>query len=106
MLRSLLAGARGRWLQLFKSPGVVHRVITLLGRGKAHIGPYPRHVRWLNMTGDKAINDRQVACVACRILREDPLAGVRAESIDAPVVRNLPRGCTDRRATQRQLADV
>jgi len=56
-LRSLLAGGRGCRLQLFKSPGIVHRVIALLGRGKAHIGPYARHVRWLNMAGQKAVND-------------------------------------------------
>ena len=76
MLRSFSAGGRGCRLQLFKSPSIVHRIIALLGRGKAHIGPYARHVGWLNMAGQKAVNDRQVTCVACRILREDPLARV------------------------------
>ena len=50
-LPSVLFGSRTGSRRLFKSPGIIHRIIALLGRRKAHIGPQPLHVRWLNMAG-------------------------------------------------------
>src|SRR5580704_7692010 len=47
-----------------------------------------------------------MTCVACWILLEDPLAGVGTEGMCPTVARNQPRGFTDRRATQGNLANV
>src|SRR5215813_8260589 len=80
----------GGAFRLFESPGVVRRVGALLGRGKAHIGQCAAEVRRLNLAAQEAVDDRQVSGIARRILLEDPLAGVGAESVHAAVVREQP----------------
>src|SRR5215472_1801513 len=102
----LLGSARHCGLRLFKGPSVVRRVSALLVWGKAHIGEDAGQVRWLNVPGHEPVHNRQMACVACRILFEDPLAGFGAEREHAAVARDLFGRCTDRRAAHRDLADV
>src|SRR5215471_17138001 len=56
--------------------------------------------------GHEPVHNRQMACVACRILFEDPLAGFGAEGEHPAVARDPLGRCTDRRAADWDLADV
>src|SRR5262249_28661458 len=102
----LLAGDHGHGLRLLKSPGIIRRISALLGRGKAHIGQCTPQVRWLNVAGQEAVDNRQVARIACRIVLEDPLAGVGAEGVHPADVRDQPGRCTNSWATHGNLARV
>src|SRR4029077_8084322 len=65
-----------------------------------------RQVRWLNIACQEAVYDRLVACVACRILLEDPPAGVGAEGVHAAVVHDELGRYTNGRAAHGKLAHV